>query len=557
VLVSLTAMQLRWVLVATLATLLGGMACQPSPPNALAPSARRVTLLHTNDGHSRLVPFTPEGGVEVGGVVARKAVIDAVRHAGGPVFVFDAGDYAQGLVVYDVWQGSAEVMAMNASSYDAITLGNHQFDLGGASLARSLAGGTLPVLGKDRHVPAAAMPVVVSNMDFSGDPALRAVVRPRAVVERGGVRVGVVGAMTEALPSIVVLPPTIRMKPTVASVQEQIDALTREGIDTIVLLSHRGTKADLELVPKLTGVDVVVSGHDHAFLGDRARLGKAGLGPRAGAKVEQPYPVVAKAKDGRTVLVVSAGEFGQVVGRLDVELDAQGAVVAWQGEPIVVRCQPPQQPCEHEGALARDLADYLRPVASASERTVTTLPRALPPSADEESELGTRMADAMLRAAAPFGATMAIAEGDFRAGLSAGVVTYGDVYATWPFGLHVVVVELSGAALTGVIERWLKADDPPPQVAGLTIAYTRAAGAPHGSATLGAILAGSARLVPDQKYKVAVDEYMAHLAGDPAIVQACASGACVDTPIVQREALVDELARPTPAAPAKPRLVRQ
>lgn len=565
-------MRLRWILTCSLASLLGAAACQKleaSKPTSvethdagalLASSrtrARRVTFLHTNDGHSRLASFTPNDGPEIGGAVARKAVIDAVRRQGGAVFLFDAGDYAQGLVVYDVWQGSAEIMAMNATSYDAITLGNHQFDLGSASLARSLSGGTIEVLGRDRRVPAAAMPIVLSNMDFSRDPALQAVIRPRAVVERSGVRIGIVGAMTEALPTMVSLSPSTRMKPTVESVQEQIDALTREGVDTIVLLSHRGTKADLELVPKLTGVDVVVSGHDHAFLGDRARLAKAGLGARAVARADQPYPVVARGKDGRTVLVVSAGEHGQIVGRLDVDLDAQGAVVAWQGEPVVVRCEPSRQPCEHDGTLARELAEYLRPVASVSERNVTTLPRAMPPSADEESELGTRMADAMLRAASPFGATMAIAEGDFRAGLPAGVVTYGDVYAAWPFAVHIVVVELSGAALAGVLDRWLKADDPPPQVAGLKIEYTRAAGAPHAQAALDSITAGVARLVPGQRYKVAVDEYMAHLSGDPAFVEACASAArCVDTPIVQREALVEELARPTPAEAAKPRLVR-
>ena len=333
-------MRSRSLVAAALAALLV-FACrsaEPPPPSKTAVTrTRHVTLLHTNDEHSRLLPIVEDDGVspkrEIGGVVARKAVVDGVRREGGAVFLFNGGDYAQGLPVYDVWQGSAEIAAMNALSYDAITLGNHQFDLDVASLGRSLAGGNDRVAGKDRRVPPAAMPVVVSNMDIESEPALRGVVRPRAVVERNAVRIGVVGAMADGLPSMARLPSTVRMKPTAASVQEQIDALAAEGIDTIVLLSHSGTKADLELVPKLAGVDVVVSAHDHAFTGDAEKLAQAGLSAADVAKVKQPYPVVAKGKDGRTVLVVSAGHFGKVVGRLDVDLDERGVVTAWRGAP--------------------------------------------------------------------------------------------------------------------------------------------------------------------------------------------------------------------------------
>jgi 2',3'-cyclic-nucleotide 2'-phosphodiesterase (5'-nucleotidase family) len=217
---------------------------------------------------------------------------------------------------------------------------------------------------------------------------------------------------------------------SVTSVQEEIDALTKEGIDAIVLLSHSGTKADLDLVPKLAGVDVVVSAHDHVFAGDQEKQASAGL-----------------------------------------------------GEPVVVRCDAPH-PCERDGALARAIEDTLRPVASLTERVITTLPRAMPPSEHDESELGTRMADAMLHAARPFGATLAIAEGDFRAGLSAGVVTYGDVYAAWPFPLRIVVVELTGAELPGLVGRWLRSNDPPPQAAGIAIEYTRKDSADHATSKL-------------------------------------------------------------------------
>lgn len=101
-----------------------------------------LTLLHTNDTHSHLEPFPRDvelsagnQGPQQGGIARRKTLIDAVRVREPHVLLLDAGDNFQGTIFYNAWKGSAEIMALNALGYDAVTLGNHEFDLGAAELA--------------------------------------------------------------------------------------------------------------------------------------------------------------------------------------------------------------------------------------------------------------------------------------------------------------------------------------------------------------------------------------------------------------------------------------
>jgi 5'-nucleotidase len=517
---------------------------QPESKAPAAPKGVHVTFLHTNDEHSRLVPFKAVGEPELGGAVRRKAIVDRIRRErkGGPVFLFSGGDYAQGTLAYDVWEGSAEIMAMNAIGYDAITLGNHQFDLGVASLGRSLAGGTLTVGGAPRAIEAAAMPVVVSNLDVAAEPALKGRIVPRAIVERGGVKIGIVGAITDTLPKIVELPPTVKVLTTGPSVQAQIDALTAEGIDKIVLVSHSGSASDIANVAQLAGVDVVVSGHDHAVFGNADALAKLGLTAQA-KKVKRPYPFETKGKDGAPVLVVSAGEWGRFVGRLDVDFDAAGRVSAWVGEPQVVACDDPKTCDPVDEAFAHKLAEYMQPVDAIGGRVLTQSDRRLHADADDESELAHLMAEATLHAARSAGATIALAEGDFRADLEAGPVTYAAAHAAWPFTLRIVVVDLTGAELTEVALAWLRSDEARPGLAGLRIDASLASGEPRSKLAIRSITSGAKRIDPATHYRVAVDSYMTALSGDPVLTRACARGGCRDTGIVQRDALIDELAR--------------
>ncbi len=124
----------------------GLTACNGPSDNSIGHRPFTVTILHTNDTHSRLEAFPRDNelsasnaGPQQGGIARRKTLIDQISASEPYVLLLDAGDNFQGTIFYNTWKGSAEVMALNALGYDAVTLGNHEFDMGPVELGRSLA----------------------------------------------------------------------------------------------------------------------------------------------------------------------------------------------------------------------------------------------------------------------------------------------------------------------------------------------------------------------------------------------------------------------------------
>ena len=339
----------------------------PSRPIAL-------TLLHTNDTHSHLEPFPRDDelsagnqGPQQGGIARRKTLIDAVRASEPNVLLVDAGDHFQGTIFHNAWKGSAEIMALNALSYDATTLGNHEFDRGPAELGRALRGEPVDIAGTVYPTEKPRPPIVVTNVDAGAEPALRGLFAPSAVLERGGERFGILGVVTEDVPAISSPGPNVRFLDAVSSVQKEADRLRAAGINKIILLSHSGYSVDLERAPRWRGVDVIVSGHDHALLGDPATV--EAVAPGQGERVKGPYPTVTAGADGAPVLVVSGYEWGRWLGRLKIAFDERGVIQRWEGQPMFVRgC-----------AFVRGAVDCTRqsaPEDPAVEARVATLPRA-------------------------------------------------------------------------------------------------------------------------------------------------------------------------------------
>lgn len=117
-----------------------------------------ITILHTNDTHSHLEPFPRDSeltagnqGPQQGGIARRKTLIDTIRSSDPNVLLLDAGDNFQGTIFYNAWRGSAEVMVLNTLGYDAITLGNHEFDLGPVMLGRALRGEPVKIASSTYH----------------------------------------------------------------------------------------------------------------------------------------------------------------------------------------------------------------------------------------------------------------------------------------------------------------------------------------------------------------------------------------------------------------------
>ena len=390
-----------------------------------------ITILHTNDMHAHVEAFTQRGH-EMGGYARQETLINRFRASDPNPILLSAGDTFQGTLYFNVYHGLADLAFMNLAGYQAMAVGNHEFDRGSAVLAR--------------FASLARFPLLAANLDVSGDKELAALIKPSTVLEVGGERIGIVGAITPELPTISTPGPDVKLKDLVTSVQAAVDELTRDGVDKIILLSHIGYDADRELAPRLRGVDVIVGGHSHTLLGT-----VPGLPQPAG-----PYPTVLKDLDGNTVLVVQAWDWGRVLGRIEVSFDDAGHVASWADALPV-----PIVPAVPEDATVKSMvAAFSLPLAAARDQvvghTLTGVARTRVTPRHADSPMADVITDAMLAATAKAGSVAAFVNaGGVRAGLDPGPITYGQAVTVQPFNNTLVQLDLTGAELKAVLEETL------------------------------------------------------------------------------------------------------
>lgn len=254
----------------------------------------KLTILHTNDVHSRLEPFGDDGGKYAGqgGVAARAALMAAIRAQEEHVLLLDAGDIFQGTPYFNLYKGEPEIKAMAAMKYDAVTMGNHDFDAG--------------VEGFAAQLPHANFPVLVANYDFTGT-ALEGKTLPYTTIKKGGIRVGIfgLGIQLRGLVPDDAYGTTQYLEP-IQIAQSTTDKLRkREHCDLVICLSHLGYEyeyskvSDKILAKETSGIDLIIGGHTHTFL---------------------ERPVVIKNKRSEEVIINQVGWAGLRLGRIDFSL---------------------------------------------------------------------------------------------------------------------------------------------------------------------------------------------------------------------------------------------
>lgn len=396
---------------------------------ATPPPHFTLTILHTNDVHAQVEPLTARG-LTLGGWARQATLIERFRASDPNPVLLSAGDTFQGTLYFNVYEGLADVAFMNLVGYQAMTVGNHEFDRGPQVLAHFAALATFPLLA--------------ANLDISAEPSLAGLIHPFKVLTVGGERIGVVGATPEDLAVISNPGPTVRATPAREAVQRAVDALAAAGVNKVILVSHLGYDADVRLAAQLKGVDVIVGGHSHTLLGTVPGLPQ----PRG------PYPTFVQDADGNTVLIVHAWDRGRLLGRLRVHFDPQGRVQGYvDSAPVPVDTSVPDEPrvAALVAALERPLAKVRDQVVGHSEKGVATT-RLTPLHA--ENPMGNVVADAMLAATARAGSVAAfINAGGVRAGLEPGPITYGMALAVQPFSNTLVQVDLTGAELRAALEQ--------------------------------------------------------------------------------------------------------
>ena len=465
-----------------------GLLALPALRPARAQAVARVSLLHMNDFHSRHLPIAGnsaacrEGTACYGGAARLAAAVAAGRRDaaadGRAAVLLDGGDQFMGSLFYSHHRGLAEAAVQRAMGTAAMALGNHEFDHGPDNLGR--------------YADTVPFPLLSANLDTKAEPALSGRVRARMDMALGGARLVVIGLTTPDTANISSPGPDLRFTDPAEAAQRQIWEAKREGPCTVLLLSHMGLAADRWLAAHLQGVDVILGGHSHSLLAD-------GLANAVG-----PHPLEVEG-----VRIVQAGAHGRYLGRLDLDLDAEGRVLRHGGVVREMTADLPEDP-----AMAALVAAFGLPLEEMRRRPVATLPAPLDngPCGNTPCEIGTLVAESMRRAF-PDAEIGWMNAGGIRAGLPGGQVTWGDVLTTLPFENTVSRMVLRGHVIAVALENGLGRL---PNMAGRFPQLSRlrfgvAAGAPAGSRVrdVEVQIGGAwAPLEPDRAYVIATNSFL-------------------------------------------------
>jgi 2',3'-cyclic-nucleotide 2'-phosphodiesterase (5'-nucleotidase family) len=440
---------------AALAALAG---CAPRPPGvAPEPEAERVVrvrIVHTNDFHGRLLPQPGTGAGPVGGSAVLAAHFDSARaRFDGPTLLLSAGDDLQGTAVSNLSWGRAVVDVQNRKRYDAAALGNHEFDWGLDTLRARVADSRFPWLAANLYETATGR-----------HPAWA---QPWVLIERDGVRVGVIGLAQEQTPELVMAGITEGLE--FRSSPEAVDRYAAEaraaGADFVVVVAHEGV-----VCREPGSAPTEPSAGCEGRLADIARQVRVPVDLFLGGHTH-----LRNFTDASGVPVMQALRFGEAFSLVDLERRG--------GETrILYRAILPASAAgvDPDTAVARVVADWEEALRPVSERVITELAEPLDHFDRQPGEfpLGSLLADAQRLAT---GADVGFVNvGGIRRGLPRGPVTFGMLFELQPFQNDMVVVELSGALLRETLELALGPDGRPRvHLSGLRVEYDSAAPAGH------------------------------------------------------------------------------
>lgn len=446
-----------------------------------------LTILHTNDFHARFEPISKydsgcssedndEGKCFGGSARLITAINEAKARTNNHILV-DGGDQFQGTLFYTYYKGKLAAEMMNLMGYDAMTVGNHEFD-DGPEVLRGF-------------MDAVEFPVLMSNADVSGEPLLADALMKSTVIERGGEKLGLIGLTPQDTDELASPGDNIIFTDPSDAVQGEVDKLTEMGVNKIIVLSHSGYGVDQTVAANTTGVDVIVGGHSNTLLGE--------MDGAAGA-----YPTVVNG-----VQIVQAYAYGKYLGELNVTFNDAGEVISASGGPLLIDAAVAE-----DGDVKARIAEAAAPLDEIRNKVVAEAAEAIEGNRDVcramECSMGNLVADAMLDRVKDQGIDVAIANsGGLRASIDAGEVTMGEVLTVLPFQNTLSTFQITGATLVEALENGVSQIEEGagrfPQVAGMT--FTVDPSAEPGS-RISDVMVGGAPVEMDKLYGAVSNNYV-------------------------------------------------
>ena len=459
-----------------------------------------LTILHINDWHSRIESNNAyestcsaedeTAGKCIGGA-ARLVTAIAQRRAaldGQNVLLLNGGDNFQGSLFYTTYKGKAEGEFLNLMKFDAMTVGNHEFDD-----------------GEDALVPFLEMvefPVLSANVSPNAQSRVGDMIKPSVVLDVGGEKIGIVGAVTNDTPEIAMPGPNIAIEDDIATITAEVERLKAEGINKIIALTHVGYERDKERIARIPGVDAVVGGHSHTLLHN------------SDEKAAGPYPTMVDNPDGYQVPVTQAASYSKYLGEFKIVFDDEGVVKAASGDPLFLDAS-----IEPDAAVLARIQELAAPIEELKAREVAEATKSIDGSRDScragECEMGNLVADSILDRVKDQGVQIVIQNGGgLRASIDEGVVTMGEVLGVLPFQNTLATFQLSGKDIVASLEHGVSGIEEGkgqfPQVAGLKYTLDKSVAPNEGRIQSVEVREGDAwvAIEPDQTYTVATNNFM-------------------------------------------------
>jgi 5'-nucleotidase / UDP-sugar diphosphatase len=422
--------------------------------------AADLRILYFNDFHGFAESHRRIGSDELQGGIAYLSLRAAELRKEKPSLLLAAGDMIQGDTWANLFAGKSSIEVMNAMGVDAMVVGNHEFDFGKAVLAKRIDEARFPVLGAN-----------VTGFDP---------LKPYVIRELGGLKVAIIGIVTEETPSAT-HPSNVaglQFLPVVKTVQQYVTQL-RDKVDLIIVLSHIGYNADMELAAAVKGIDVIVGGHSHT-------------------------KAVKEIVVGQTV-IVQAWEHGLVLGVLDVTFES-GRITSVR-DRLENITPASMKKDEKVTAIVENYAGQVR--ASMGKVIGAALVDLNAENArTDESNMGNFVADIIRKES---GAETAIINGGgLRTSIMKGPVTVGNIYSVLPFNNYILSIRLTGQQIKDALEYGVSGiaakEGRFPQVSGISFTYSPARDT---GKRIGTIMIAGQPIDLIRRYTVATNDFLA------------------------------------------------
>jgi 5'-nucleotidase len=497
---------------------------------AAGAEAYQLRIFHTNDHHARIEPVT--GGTPVvpihAGVSRRKTLLDGLRYdaRNQNVLLLDAGDVFQGTLYFTQYRGLADLEFYNALEYDAVAIGNHEFDIGQQPLAD--------------YISRAKFPILSANIKVDRTSPLSGKITPWYVKWVGGQPIGIIGVTTEDTETLSNPGPGVTFTSALDAVKLGVADLRSRGVNKIIVLSHLGITVDRDLGKRVDGVAAIIGGHSHTPMG--AMLPKPDS--------TQPYPEVVPSPSGKPVIIATDWEWGRWLGDLTLGFDANGditSVVAGKPTEVAASITP-------DAGFENRIAVFSAPINALRKQQIgeakVLLNGARNDVRSKETNLGNVVADSTLAKTKGAGTTLAIVNGGgVRTSIAAGPVTLGNVLEVLPFGNTMVVMTITGAQVREALENGVSQVESGagrfPQVGGMRYSYDPKAAV--GSRVLSVDVkngSGYKPIDPAASYKIVVNNFIA-AGGDGYSVLTKGTGK-VDTGFLDNDTLSEYISANSP-----------